>query len=135
MRYVHLTTRTNDTLNMRDSTPHLLWLTETYFPNWGGMAQSCDRIVQGLRARDIRVDLVHFTPRTQGWTWQRKFNGRYLACPIDHDPPHNLNRLWNLLTTDTELSTLTHVVAFGGYFPLLAAPIPRAKWTMASQDG
>ena len=39
-----------------------LWLTETYPPSRGGMAQSCDRIVRGLRRRGVLVDVLHFMP-------------------------------------------------------------------------
>jgi glycogen(starch) synthase len=112
---------------MTSTVLHLLWLTENYYPNRGGMAQSCDRIVQALRQRGVRVDVVHFTRRAGHWATLRKSNGRYLACPIDHDPPHTLNRLWNWLASDAECKTLTHVVAFGGVLPLLAGPV-YAAW-------
>ena len=101
---------------------HVLWLTEHYYPGQGGMARSCDRLVQSLRARGVCIDVVHFTPRASSWTFERKHQGRYLACPLDDDVPHTLQCLWNMLATDPALQTLTHVVAFGGFVPLLAAP-------------
>ena len=101
---------------------HLLWLTEHYYPGQGGMARSCDRIVQSLRALGVCIDVIHFTPRAQTWTFERKYQGRYLACPLDDDVPHTLQCLWNRLATDPARQTLTHVVAFGGFVPLLAAP-------------
>jgi glycosyltransferase involved in cell wall biosynthesis len=101
---------------------HLLWLTEHYYPGQGGMARSCDRLVQSLRALGVCIDVIHFTPRASAWTFEHKHQGRYLACPLDDDVPHALQRLWNILTTDPALQTLTHVVAFGGFVPLLAAP-------------
>jgi len=101
---------------------HLLWLTEHYYPGQGGMARSCDRLVQSLRALGVCIDVVHFTSRVSSWAFERKQQGRYLACPLDDDVPHTLRCLWNLLATDATLRTLTHVVAFGGFVPLLAAP-------------
>ena len=101
---------------------HLLWLTEHYYPGQGGMARSCDRLVQSLRALGVCIDVIHFTSRSSSWTFERKHQGRYLACPLEDDMPHTLQCLWNLLATDPALQTLTHVVAFGGFVPLLAAP-------------
>ena len=43
--------------------PRPLWLTETYPPSRGGMAQSCDRIVHALRTLGISVDVVHLDRR------------------------------------------------------------------------
>jgi glycogen(starch) synthase len=106
---------------------HLLWLTEHYYPGQGGMAQSCDRIVQTLRALGVHIDVVHFTARAQDWSWEHKHHGRYLACPLDPDVPHTLNCLWNVLAADARRHTLTHVVAFGGFLPLLAGPV-YAAW-------
>jgi glycosyltransferase involved in cell wall biosynthesis len=102
---------------------HVLWLTETYPPSRGGMAQSCDRIVRGLRRRGVTVDVLHFTPRAHGrpWVIERQAGGRYLACPVEDDPAHALNRAW--ATLQAQPAPITHVVAFGGSRPLLAAPI------------
>jgi glycogen(starch) synthase len=102
---------------------HVLWLTETYPPSRGGMAQSCDRIVRGLRRRGVTVDVLHFTPRPSGrpWVVEQQAGGRYLACPIEDDPAHALNRAWS--TLQAQPAPVTHVVAFGGSRPLLAAPV------------
>jgi glycosyltransferase involved in cell wall biosynthesis len=87
------------------------------------MAQSCDRIVRGLRRRGVTVDVLHFTPRPRGrpWAIERQAGGRYLACPIEDDPAHALNRAWS--TVQAQGAPITHVVAFGGSRPLLAAPV------------
>ena len=60
-----------------------LWLTETYPPSRGGMAQSCDRIVRGLRRRGVTVDVLHFTARPRGrpWAIETQAGGRYLVLP------------------------------------------------------
>jgi glycogen(starch) synthase len=106
-----------------------LWLTETYPPSRGGMAQSCDRIVRGLRRRGVAVDVVHFTPRARGrpWTLERQHGGRYLVCPVEDDPAHALNRAWSVLAADEATRGVTHVVAFGGSRPVAAGPV-YAAW-------
>jgi glycogen synthase len=106
-----------------------LWLTETYPPSRGGMAQSCDRIVRGLRRRDVAVDVLHFTPASRGrpWAIETQAGGRYLACPIENDPAHALNRAWSALSADPATRKVTHVVAFGGSRPIAAAPV-YAAW-------
>jgi hypothetical protein len=102
-----------------------LWLTETYPPSRGGMAQSCDRIVRGLRRRGVAVDVLHFIPSERGrpWTIEAQASGRYLACPIEDDPAHALNRAWSTLEADPQTRSITHVVAFGGSRPIMAAPV------------
>jgi glycogen(starch) synthase len=101
------------------------WLTESYPPDGGGMAQSCDRIVRGLRAAGVELDLLHCAERLHRWEEQRQVGGRYFACPVDGDPAHALNRLWARL--EGEADRYTHLVAFGGSLPLLAAPV-YAAW-------
>jgi glycogen synthase len=106
-----------------------LWLTETYPPSRGGMAQSCDRIVRGLRRRGVTVDVLHFTPPGRGRPWQieQQSGGRYLACPLADDPAHALNRAWSTLAADPATRRVTHVVAFGGSRPITAGPV-YASW-------
>jgi glycosyltransferase involved in cell wall biosynthesis len=89
----------------------LLWVTENYPPSLGGMATSCDRIVRGLRAAGVEVEVVHL--------------GRRGAVPLAEDPEHALRSLWTTLAPT--ISDYTHVVAFGGTYPLLAAPV-YAAW-------
>jgi glycosyltransferase involved in cell wall biosynthesis len=79
----------------------LLWLTENYPPDRGGMSVSCDRIVRGLRRAGVQVDVVHL---------DRGFP----------DAAHTINTTWNRIRVSA--SEATHVVAFGGYLPMLAAP-------------
>ena len=89
------------------------------------MAQSCDRIVRGLRAAGVELDLLHCSERLHRWEERRQAGGRYLACPAGGDPAHALNRLWARL--ERESAPYTHLVAFGGAVPLLAAPV-YAAW-------
>ncbi|MEO5930291.1 MAG: glycosyltransferase family 4 protein [Candidatus Kapaibacterium sp.] len=104
-----------------------LWLTENYHPGRGGMAQSCDRIVHGLRGDGVTIDLVHFTRHLAEPRIEAKQGGRYISFPIDDDPAHGLNLLWNLLAADSFRNHFTHVVAFGGILPLQAGPV-YAAW-------
>jgi glycosyltransferase involved in cell wall biosynthesis len=92
------------------------------------MAQSCDRIVRGLRRRGVQVDVLHFTPSARSrrpWTIERQAGGLYLDCPLEGDPAHALNRAWSTLRPS--LDGVTHVVAFGGSRPISAAPV-LAAW-------
>ena len=103
-----------------------LWLTETYPPSRGGMAQSCDRIVRGLRDEGVTVDVVHFTRRARApWVIEEQRRGSYLGCLLDADHAHGLNRAWNAVRATA--SANTHVVSFGGFLPLLAGPV-YAAW-------
>jgi glycogen(starch) synthase len=99
----------------------IAWLTENYPPSRGGMAQSCDRIVRGLRAVGVEVDLLHVSARLQRWEERRQLGGRYFGCPLRSDPSHTLNRLWTRLEADD--AGYDCVVAFGGNLPMLAGPV------------
>jgi len=98
------------------------------------MAESCDRIVRSLRAAGITVDVGHLVRRLGASArFEEQEGGRYWAWPIEDDPAHALNLAWNAVSRvgrerrssllGGEVAPLTHVVAFGGYLPLLAGPI------------
>ncbi|GAA4501812.1 hypothetical protein GCM10023191_052410 [Actinoallomurus oryzae] len=97
----------------------VLWLTEHYPPSRGGMAESCDRIVRGLRGADVEVDVAHLTRRDRPWGNEREYGGRLLTVPLGDGPEHALRRLWTMLAGHA----YTHVVAFGGTYALLGAPV------------
>jgi glycosyltransferase involved in cell wall biosynthesis len=101
----------------------LLWLTEHYPPSRGGMAESCDRIVRGLRGAGVEIDVAHLTRRDRPWQAEREYGGRLLTAPLGDNPEHALRRLWTEFTGET----YTHVVAFGGTYALLGAPV-LAAW-------
>jgi glycosyltransferase involved in cell wall biosynthesis len=108
---------------MRAADIRPLWLTENYPPGRGGMAQSCDRIVRSLRGRGVAVTVAHLSPRHTAWRIETRLTGRDFLCPMGADPAHTLNRLWNELAHAAAADgAFTHVVAFGGLLPLLAAP-------------
>lgn len=104
-------------MNMR-----LLWLTENYPPRRGGMAQACDRIVDNLRKSGIEIDIAHFSQTTSSKVIQQQ-NGRLFNIPAIEGPGHSLNCFYNLISSSEYKTRYTHIVAFGGYLPILALPI------------
>ena len=103
-------------------TARVLWLTEKYPPDRGGMAQSCDRIVRHLRGAAVEIVLAHLGRRASDWTVEPRVGGAEIRGPWDDDPGHAVNRLWSVVQRSHREVPFTHVVAFGGLFPLLAAP-------------
>jgi glycosyltransferase involved in cell wall biosynthesis len=100
----------------------LLFITENYPPDRGGMGESCDRIVRGLARAGAQLDVVHFDRRAARASRQITSNGSLLRVPPDADAAHTINLLWNRLQQQVDLRATTHVVAFGGTLPLLSAP-------------
>lgn len=107
----------------------VLWITENYPPSRGGMAQSCDRIVRGLRGVGVEVDVVHLSRRDVPWREAREHGGRLVTVPLGDDPEHALRLLWTVLASGPV--AYRQVVAFGGTYPMLAAPI-YAAWSGAA---
>ncbi|HEX7832898.1 MAG TPA: glycosyltransferase family 4 protein, partial [Thermoanaerobaculia bacterium] len=101
----------------------LLVLTETYPPDRGGMSESCDRILRGLARERVALDVVHFDRRASRFEKRVTSSGSLLRVPPEADVSHLLNLLWNELDRDASTPSVTHVVAFGGNLPLLAAPV------------
>ncbi len=101
----------------------ICFLTENYPPQRGGMSQSCDRIVDGLRHRGYTIDVVHFTNRTGFIKTIQQLNGQYISIPFEDSEAHTLNLAWNYL----EKQSYSLLICFGGYLPVLAAPV-YAKW-------
>jgi glycogen synthase len=109
---------------MQIDTPKvILWLTENYYPNKGGMAQSCDRIVQGLRDAGINIGLVHFRNTKSKEKFKLVKNGFDLVFPIGADEGHCYNLLYNHLINPSMQFHFLAIVAFGGYLPLLGGPV------------
>jgi len=101
----------------------ILWLTENYYPNTGGMAQSCDRIVQGLRDKGLDIGLIHFRNTKSNEKFKIVKNGFNLVFPVDDNEGHSYNLLYNYLTNPAISYQFSIIVAFGGYLPLLGAPV------------
>jgi hypothetical protein len=88
------------------------------------MAQSCDRIVHGLRNRGYTIDLVHFTSKGSKLKITQQINGQYITIPFDESESHTLNIAWNFLKENQPPDAL---VCFGGYLSMIAAPV-FSKW-------
>ena len=96
----------------------ILLVTENYPPDRGGMSESCDRIVRGLTRENVAVDILHFDRRAA----RPELRRAHLRWPLEQDPAHTINCAWNRARVAFDMEAVTHVVAFGGYLPLLAAP-------------
>jgi len=101
----------------------ILWLTENYPPQRGGMAQSCDRIVDRLRKLGYTINVLHFTDRGTPFQVMQQLNGWYAVVPFEDSEAHTLNVTWEFVRQ----KTVSAVVCFGGYLPMLAAPV-FSKW-------
>lgn len=101
----------------------LLFLTETHPPDRGGMSESCDRILRGLARAGVPIDVVHFDRRATRFDHRVTSSGSLLRVPLEADAAHTSNLLWNQIERVIDLQATTHVVAFGGNLPLLAAPV------------
>ncbi len=102
----------------------ILWLTENYPPQRGGMAQSCDRIINGLRKSGIDIEIIHFTNKNEGFIRKQQQNGGYTPSAFLESDSHTLNLTWNYIKT---LGSFDYVVCFGGYLSMIGAPI-FSKW-------
>jgi glycosyltransferase involved in cell wall biosynthesis len=108
----------------------IIWLTENYFPRTGGMAQSCDRIVYHLRQANTEIHVMHITNFGK-IRRENVQNGTNLHFPLAEnsetpiDEAHSLNLLWNEIAkiANNTTSKITHLVCFGGYLTMTAAPI------------
>ncbi|HVG22803.1 MAG TPA: glycosyltransferase family 4 protein [Thermoanaerobaculia bacterium] len=96
----------------------LLFLTENYPPDRGGMSESCDRIVRGLARAGAIIDVVHFDRRSVETSSRATSFGSLTSVAAEADAAHTINLLWNALPRDRN----THVIAFGGHMPLLCGP-------------
>ncbi len=96
----------------------IIWITENYYPNKGGMAQSCDRIVNGLRNSGWIIHILHFSNRHSKIVIQKQFNGSYIAIPTSENYPHALQLGFQYI--QKELLQTQQLVAFGGFLPILS---------------
>ena len=100
----------------------ILWLTENYPPNRGGMAQSCDRIVFNLRKNFVEIHLLHLTQHSPHLKINVAQLGKDILFPVDVDLAHSFNCLYNFLAVYHQKEKFTHLVAFGGYAVMFFAP-------------
>jgi len=105
----------------------LLFITQNYYPNKGGMAESCDRLVRNFRKKNIPVHVIHFTNRKPKFLIESQINGSYSAVPIHNSDEYTLNLAVRYIQQLNFLKNIKYIVAFGGYLPILMSPI-LAKW-------
>ncbi len=108
----------------------ILWLTENFPPRRGGMSQACDRIVSNLRQEGLEIDVAFFSPGCKRSRVIQQLGGRLILVETSENPAHDLNCFWNMLSLNEPSSSYSHVVAFGGYYPILAVPVLKA-WLKA----
>lgn len=87
------------------------------------MAQSCDRIVHSLRCQGVIIDVIFLSRRATKLSQGSTPKGLHITFPLRQDPSHSLNLLWNFLQNPTLSLSSTHLLAFGGHLPILAAPV------------
>jgi glycogen(starch) synthase len=102
---------------------NILWLTENYPPQRGGMAQSCDRIIEHLRKRGHTINVLHLGGHQSPYQLVTQLKGWYASVPVEESESHMLNRAWEFIRE----KPVSILVCFGGYLPMLAAPV-FAKW-------
>ena len=105
----------------------ILWFTENYPPNKGGMSRSCDRIIRSLR-KHYTVAIYHFTNKQKPFVTQANIGGSYTTVPVFEDSSHTLNVLWAHLQEDTEKFKDAVFVAYGSHLALKGVPL-FATWT------
>jgi len=91
------------------------------------MATSSDRISRALAEGSAVVDVLHLTTRAVGWSCSRTSGGLLVTAPLGDDSDEALRRAWSVLDAEPATAGVTHVVAFGGTLPLVAAPV-YAAW-------
>lgn len=105
---------------------NILWFTENYPPNKGGMARSCDRIIYNLRKHHT-VDIYHFTNKNAPFFEEANVGGSYTPVPFFLDSSHTLNNLWAFLKSQDKINNSTVLVAFGSHLCIKGLPLI-AKW-------
>lgn len=104
----------------------IIWFTENYPPNKGGMSRSCDRIVANLRQHYI-VDVFHFTNKFPAFKTESNDNGSYTSIPVFEDSSHTLNMLWAFIKEHEIIQSSNAFTAFGSHLCLKGITL-MANW-------
>lgn len=104
----------------------IIWFTENYPPNKGGMSRSCDRIVANLR-QHYTVDVFHFTNKFSAFKTERHDNGSYTSVPVFEDSSHTLNMLWAFIKAHPSIKESAAFTAFGSHLCLKGITL-MANW-------
>ncbi len=108
----------------------LLWLTQNYPPQRGGMAVSCDRITRGLLKAGVFVHIVHFFKRAYFYQTKPVVNGLYSTVPVTTSDEHTLKMAELYLSKIVKPGDYDYIVAFGGNLPLTALPVFSKLWNI-----
>lgn len=73
------------------------------------------------------VDVVHFGGARTQWKLEQKIGGHLFTCGLEDDPAHVINRALRVVESAHRRIPYTHLIAFGGRFPILASP-PWSAW-------
>lgn len=99
-------------------------MTENYYPDRGGMSESCDRITYFLRKSGVTLHIFHFTNRIQPFFTEKILkNGSYTSLPLGNDLEHSYNLIKIHLEDFLKSKKIDAIVAFGGIHPVFLGPI------------
>ncbi len=101
----------------------ILWLTDNYYPNKGGMAESCDRITHNLRRAGAYIEVVHFHRKQRPLHAAVVECGAYTPVLVFPDPEHALAHFWHSQELRLRAEGFTHVVIFGGNYAMSAGSL------------
>lgn len=101
-----------------------LWLTENYPPQRGGMAQSCDRIIDGFKQSGAFIDIFHFTNSQKRNKPRKTQQGNYHTVSIHESESHTINLAWNQVSNS---EVYDYLVCYGSHLSVIAAPV-FSKW-------
>jgi len=104
----------------------IIWFTENYPPNQGGMARSCDRIISNLRMYHT-IHIYHFTNKFKPFITTANNNGTYTSVPIFEDNSHSLNILWAYISQQEQVLNSSVIVSYGSHLALKGLPLI-SKW-------
>ncbi len=94
----------------------VLWITDRYPPQRGGMAVSCGRQVEGLRARGIAVDVLALAAPTVTEPRVEIRDGAHadLLIPAENEAGMEANQSWIAVQMRSrKIGGYSHVVGFG----------------------
>jgi len=118
---------------MTGKLPRILWITEHYPPGAGGMATSCARQVNGLRARGFAVDALVFeeAPEASSEKASRstaRDGGIDIHIAAQSHPGTAAQVAWRrALERTAQAGPYSHIVGFGANWPGYIA-VTFAKW-------
>ncbi|TWP29413.1 glycosyltransferase [Apibacter muscae] len=101
----------------------ILFVTQNYTPSKGGMAESCKRITKNLKKSVNTIHIFHFNPKNNEYIIKPEKSGYYVSIAIHHTEEYTLNLASLFLEDNIHKLKFDLIVAFGGYLPLMWAPI------------